>query len=138
MGVHFAWNSIFENNAWTKMNLTKLRCGGTFCVKSHFLNIMPEQNVEYKTSLYLLLLQIILFLRQSLQWWWKWHWIRPNKHLQWIFSQRNYRQYLVEPIDMDKSFKPSSELKKYIENARHKETDILEKRKRAIAQLNWL
>jgi hypothetical protein len=37
---------------------------------------------------------------------------------------------------MDKSFKPSSKLKKYIENARRKETDILEKRKRAIAQLN--
>jgi hypothetical protein len=28
--------------------------------------------------------------------------------------------YLVEPIDMEKSFKPSSELKKYIENARKK------------------
>ncbi len=35
--------------------------------------------------------------------------------------------YLVEPIEMDKSFKPSSELKKIIENARQKETDILEK-----------
>ena len=46
--------------------------------------------------------------------------------------------YLVEPIDMDKSVKPSSELKKNIENARQKDTDILEKRKRAIAQLNWL
>jgi hypothetical protein len=46
--------------------------------------------------------------------------------------------YLVEQIDMDKSFQPSSELKKYIENARQKETDMLEKRKRAIAQLNWL
>ncbi len=46
--------------------------------------------------------------------------------------------YLVEPIDMDKSIKPSSELKKYIENARRKETDILEKRECAIAQLNWL
>ncbi len=46
--------------------------------------------------------------------------------------------YLVEPIDMNKSFKPSSELKKYIEYSRRKETDILEKRKRAIAQLNWL
>jgi hypothetical protein len=45
--------------------------------------------------------------------------------------------YFVEPIDMDKSFKPSSELKKYIKNARRKETDILEK-KNAIAQLNWL
>ncbi len=48
------------------------------------------------------------------------------------------RLYHVEPIDMDKPLKPSSELKKYIENARQKETDILEKRKRAIAQLNWL
>jgi hypothetical protein len=46
--------------------------------------------------------------------------------------------YLVELIDNDKLFKPSSELKKYIENARQKETDILEKRKCAIAQLNWL
>ncbi len=46
--------------------------------------------------------------------------------------------YLVEPIDMDKLFKPSSEIKKYIETARRRETDILEKRKRAIAQLNWL
>ncbi len=46
--------------------------------------------------------------------------------------------YLVEPIDMDNSFKPSLELKKYIENARQKETDIFEKRKHAISQLNWL
>ncbi len=46
--------------------------------------------------------------------------------------------YLVEPIDMDKLFQPTSELKKFIENARQKETDILEKRKRAIAQLHWL
>ncbi len=38
--------------------------------------------------------------------------------------------YLVEPIDMDKSFKPSTELKKYIENARRKETDLLEKQKK--------
>ncbi len=49
-----------------------------------------------------------------------------------------YIDILVEPIDMDKLFKPSSELKKYIENARRKETNILEKRKRVIAQLNWL
>ncbi len=46
--------------------------------------------------------------------------------------------YLVEPIDMGKLFKPSSELKKYIENARKKERSLLEKQKRAIAQLNWL
>ena len=35
--------------------------------------------------------------------------------------------YLVEPIDMDKSFKPSTELKQYIENARQKGTNQLEK-----------
>ncbi len=35
--------------------------------------------------------------------------------------------YLVEPIDMDKLFKPSSELKKYIENTRQTETSLLEK-----------
>jgi hypothetical protein len=39
---------------------------------------------------------------------------------------------------MEKLFKPSSELKKYIENARQKETSLLEKQKRAIAQLSWL
>ena len=37
--------------------------------------------------------------------------------------------YLVEPIDMEKSFKPSSELKKYIENIIQKETSLLEKQK---------
>jgi hypothetical protein len=41
--------------------------------------------------------------------------------------------YLVEPIDMEKLFKPSSELKKYIENARQKETSLLEKQKSVIA-----
>ena len=46
--------------------------------------------------------------------------------------------YLFKPIDMDKSFKPSSELKKYFEHAKRKETDMLEKRKSAIAQINWL
>ena len=30
-----------------------------------------------------------------------------------------------EPVDMETSFKPSSELKKYIENARQKETNLL-------------
>ncbi len=46
--------------------------------------------------------------------------------------------YLVESIDMEKLFKPSSELKKYIENARQKEASLLEKQKRIIAQINWL
>jgi hypothetical protein len=33
--------------------------------------------------------------------------------------------YLVEPIDMEKLFKPSSELKKYMETARQKEMSLL-------------
>ncbi len=37
--------------------------------------------------------------------------------------------YLVEPIDMDKSFKPSSEFKKYIENARRKKNRYIRKKK---------
>jgi hypothetical protein len=44
--------------------------------------------------------------------------------------------YLVEPIDMEKLFKPSSELKTYIENATQKETSLLEKQKCALGQLN--
>jgi hypothetical protein len=39
---------------------------------------------------------------------------------------------------MDKLFKPPSELEKYIENARQKEKNLLDKRKHAIATLNWL
>jgi hypothetical protein len=46
--------------------------------------------------------------------------------------------YLVEPIDMYNLLKPSSELKKYIENARQKETNMLEKQKNAMAKINWL
>jgi hypothetical protein len=35
--------------------------------------------------------------------------------------------YLVEPIDMNKSFKPSNELKRYIEFARLQESNLLKK-----------
>jgi hypothetical protein len=45
--------------------------------------------------------------------------------------------FLIKPIEMAKSFKPSEELKKYMEYARQTEASMLEKRKRAIAQLNW-
>ena len=45
--------------------------------------------------------------------------------------------YLIKPIDMNKSFKPSKELMHYMENARNKEARMLEKRKHAIAILNW-
>ncbi len=34
------------------------------------------------------------------------------------------RVYLVKPIDMEKSFKPSKELRSYIESARKKEKNI--------------
>ncbi len=45
--------------------------------------------------------------------------------------------YLVEPTDMDKSFKPLSELKKYIENARQKNRYI-RKKKTCDSTTNWL
>jgi hypothetical protein len=35
------------------------------------------------------------------------------------------RLYLVDPIDIEKLFRPSSEIKKYIENERQKETNLL-------------
>jgi hypothetical protein len=45
--------------------------------------------------------------------------------------------FLIKPIDMDKSFKPSEELKRYMEHARQKEASMIEKRKHAIAQIDW-
>ena len=45
--------------------------------------------------------------------------------------------FLIKPIDMDKSFKPSEELKRYMEYARHKEANMIRKRKLAIAQIDW-
>jgi hypothetical protein len=38
---------------------------------------------------------------------------------------------------MDKSFKPSEELKKYMERARQKESNLMEQRKVAISNINW-
>jgi hypothetical protein len=45
--------------------------------------------------------------------------------------------YLIHPIDMEKSFKPSEELKQYMEYARREEATMLEKRKISIAQIDW-
>jgi hypothetical protein len=45
--------------------------------------------------------------------------------------------YLVEPIDMDKSFNPSPQLKSYMERAMQKEKEILEKRRIAMSQIIW-
>jgi hypothetical protein len=46
--------------------------------------------------------------------------------------------YLVEPIDMNKSFKPSNELKRYIEFARLQESNLLKKREDAMSAITWL
>jgi hypothetical protein len=44
--------------------------------------------------------------------------------------------YLVKPIDMEKSFKPFDELRSYIDSARKKEKDLLEKRKIAMSNFD--
>ncbi len=46
--------------------------------------------------------------------------------------------YLVKPIDMNKSFKPSIQLKKYIEFARMQESNLLKKREDAMSAITWL
>ena len=45
--------------------------------------------------------------------------------------------FLIEPIDMEKSFKPSEELKIYMEYARQKEASILKQREISISQIDW-
>jgi hypothetical protein len=45
--------------------------------------------------------------------------------------------YLIEPIDMDKLFNPSPELRSYIGKARKNEKQILEERQIAISQITW-
>ncbi len=43
--------------------------------------------------------------------------------------------YLVKPIDIDESFEPSEELKKYINHAKGKETNLSTTRKDAMSQI---
>ncbi len=45
--------------------------------------------------------------------------------------------YLIHPIDMEKSFNPSPELRSYIERAMQKEKEILEKHRIAMSQIIW-
>ena len=45
--------------------------------------------------------------------------------------------YLVKPIDMEQSFKPSEELRSYIESARKKEKNVLERRLIEMSKYNW-
>ncbi len=46
--------------------------------------------------------------------------------------------YLVKPMDMNKSFKPSIQLKKYIEFARLQESNLLKKLEDAMSAITWL
>ncbi len=46
--------------------------------------------------------------------------------------------YLVEPIDMNISFKPSNELERYIEFARLQESNLLKKQEYAMSAITWL
>jgi hypothetical protein len=45
--------------------------------------------------------------------------------------------YFIEPMDMDKSFNPSLELRSYIEKARKKEKQMLEECQIAMSQITW-
>jgi len=45
--------------------------------------------------------------------------------------------YLVDPIDMEKLFNPSSQLRSYIDKIKQKETDILDQRQKAMSQISW-
>jgi hypothetical protein len=46
--------------------------------------------------------------------------------------------YLVKPMDINKSFKPSDELKRYIKHAKEKETTLLTTRKDAVSKIKWM
>ncbi len=45
--------------------------------------------------------------------------------------------YLVDPIDMEKSFNPSSQLKSYIDKIKKKEKDILDQCQKAMSLIPW-
>jgi hypothetical protein len=45
--------------------------------------------------------------------------------------------YLVDQIDMEKSFNPSSQLRSYIDKIKQKEKDILDQRRIAMSQISW-
>jgi hypothetical protein len=46
--------------------------------------------------------------------------------------------YLVKPIDMNKSFKPSIQLKKYIKFVRLRESNLLKKQEDAMSAITWV
>jgi len=45
--------------------------------------------------------------------------------------------YLVDPIDMEKSFLPSYQLRSYIDKIKQKEKDILDQRQKTMSLISW-
>jgi hypothetical protein len=45
--------------------------------------------------------------------------------------------YLVDPIDMEKSFNPSFQIRSYIDKIKQKETDILDQCQKAMSLISW-
>ncbi len=45
--------------------------------------------------------------------------------------------YLVDPIDMEKLFNPSSQLRSYIDKIKQKEKGILDQRQKAMSLISW-
>jgi hypothetical protein len=45
--------------------------------------------------------------------------------------------YLVDPIDMEKSFNPSSQLRSYIDKIKQKEKHIIDEHQKAMSHISW-
>ncbi len=45
--------------------------------------------------------------------------------------------YLVDPIDVEKLFNPSSQLRSYIDKIKQKEKDILDQHRKAMSLISW-
>ncbi len=45
--------------------------------------------------------------------------------------------YHVDPIDMEKSFNPSSQLRSYIDKIKQKEKHIIDERQKAMPHISW-
>jgi hypothetical protein len=69
-----------------------------------------------------------------------WRLVKVFKNWEYVVLSRVHtllRLYLIEPIDMDKLFNPSPDLRSYIEKDRKKEKQILEKYQIAMSQITW-
>ncbi len=68
-------------------------------------------------------------------------WLPGFKNWEYVVLSRAHTLsglYLVKPINMNKSFKPSNELKRYIKFARLQESNLLKKREDAMSAITWL